>query len=50
MPLSVVDLHLINQAEAMMGLLVPSKLYGIMAAGRASVFVGRAEAEVGRVL
>ncbi|MEO1236709.1 MAG: hypothetical protein AAFX76_07975, partial [Planctomycetota bacterium] len=29
---------------------VPSKLFGIMAAGRASLFVGPEEAEVGRVL
>ncbi len=48
--LSVADLHLISQAEKMTGLLVPSKLYGIMASGRASVFVGREEAEVARVL
>ena len=48
--LSLADLHLISQAEAMTGLLVPSKLYGIMAAGRASVFIGNAQAEVGRVL
>ncbi len=48
--LSLADLHLISQADAMTGLLVPSKLYGIMASGRASVFIGKAEAEVGRVL
>jgi glycosyltransferase involved in cell wall biosynthesis len=48
--LSLADLHLISQADAMTGLLVPSKLYGIMAAGRASVFIGNARAEVARVL
>ena len=48
--LSLADIHLISQADAMTGLLVPSKLYGIMAAGRASVFIGSANAEVGRVL
>jgi len=48
--LSLADLHLISQAEKMTGLLVPSKLYGIMAAGRASVFVGCEQAEVARVL
>ncbi|MHC4996025.1 MAG: glycosyltransferase family 4 protein [Planctomycetota bacterium] len=48
--LSLADIHLISQAESMTGLLVPSKLYGIMAAGRASVFIGDARAEVGRVL
>ena len=48
--LSLADLHLISQANAMTGLLVPSKLYGIMAAGRASIFVGKPEAEVALVL
>jgi putative colanic acid biosynthesis glycosyltransferase WcaI len=48
--LSLADLHLISQAEKMTGLLVPSKLYGIMAAGRASIFVGRKDAEVALVL
>ncbi len=48
--LGLADLHLISQANAMTGLLVPSKLYGIMAAGRASVFVGQPDAEVGRVI
>jgi glycosyltransferase involved in cell wall biosynthesis len=44
------DVHLISQADAMCGLLVPSKLYGIMAAGRPAVFVGPAEAEVALTL
>ena len=48
--LSLADIHLISQTESMTGLLVPSKLYGIMAAGRASVFIGSDRAEVGRVL
>jgi putative colanic acid biosynthesis glycosyltransferase WcaI len=48
--LSLADLHLISQATKMTGLLVPSKLYGIMASGRASVFVGSEDAEVARVL
>ncbi len=48
--LSLADLHLISQTESMTGLLVPSKLYGIMAAGRASVFIGSDKAEVGLVL
>ncbi len=48
--LSLADLHLISQANAMTGLLVPSKLYGIMASGRASIFVGKPEAEVALVL
>ena len=48
--LSLADLHLISQANTMTGLLVPSKLYGIMAAGRASIFVGKPQAEVALVL
>lgn len=48
--LSLADLHMISQADAMTGLLVPSKLYGIMAAGRASIFIGKSGAEVARVL
>jgi len=48
--LSLADLHLISLAQPMTGLLVPSKLFGIMAAGRASVFVGDPASEVGRIL
>jgi len=48
--LSLADLHLISLAKPMTGLLVPSKLFGIMAAGRASLFVGDKASEVGRIL
>jgi colanic acid biosynthesis glycosyl transferase WcaI len=48
--LAAADVHLISQARAMRGLIVPSKLYGIMAAGRPAVFVGPDDAEVARVL
>jgi glycosyltransferase involved in cell wall biosynthesis len=48
--LTLADVHLISQAEAFTGIVVPSKLFGIMSAGRASLFVGPAEAEVARVL
>ncbi|WP_428387472.1 glycosyltransferase family 4 protein [Mucisphaera sp.] len=44
--LAAADVHLISQLPAFTGVVVPSKLYGIMAAGRASVFVGPEEAEV----
>ena len=44
------DVHLISMREGMEGLIVPSKLYGIMAAGRPAVFVGPAESEVARTL
>ena len=48
--LTLADVHLISQSQAFTGVVVPSKLFGIMAAGRASLFVGPAEAEVARVL
>lgn len=48
--LGAADIHLISQAQAMRGLIVPSKLYGIMAAGRPTLFVGPHDAEVARVL
>lgn len=34
----------------MEGLIVPSKLYGVLAAGRASVFIGDPDGEVAAVL
>ena len=48
--LSLANVHLISQSPTFTGIVVPSKLFGIMAAGRASLFVGPAEAEVARVL
>lgn len=48
--LGTADVHLITQATAMRGLIVPSKLYGIMAASRPAAFVGPGDAEVARVL
>lgn len=48
--LSVADVHLISLQPALEGLIVPSKLYGILAAGRAALFIGDAEGEVARVL
>ncbi|HET9577664.1 MAG TPA: glycosyltransferase family 4 protein [Usitatibacter sp.] len=48
--LSAVDLHLCTLDPKFEGLVVPSKLYGIMAAGRPVLFVGAANGEVGRVL
>jgi len=48
--LSLADVHLISQSESFTGVVVPSKLFGVMAAGRASLFVGPPTAEVARVL
>jgi len=48
--LSVPDVHLISLAPEMEGLVFPSKLYGILAAGRPSIFVGARESEVAEIL
>jgi colanic acid biosynthesis glycosyl transferase WcaI len=38
--LSVADVHLISMREEMTGIVVPGKLYGAMASGRPTLFVG----------
>lgn len=48
--LSVADVHLISLQPAMEGLIVPSKLYGVLAAGRPAIFIGAADGEVAQVL
>ncbi|MFO0830257.1 MAG: glycosyltransferase family 4 protein [Phycisphaerales bacterium] len=48
--LSAGDVHLISLRGGMEGLIVPSKLYGIMACARPSIFVGPESSEVARVL
>lgn len=48
--LSAGDVHLIAQADNMTGLIIPSKLYGILAAGRPIVFTGPAQTEVARTI
>lgn len=45
--LGAADAHLIAQKPEADGFLVPSKLYGAVAAGRPVIFVGNATAEVG---
>jgi glycosyltransferase involved in cell wall biosynthesis len=44
------DFHLVAQRAGTEGLLVPGKLFGVMAAGRATLFVGPEECEVGAIL
>ncbi|MFZ0436051.1 MAG: glycosyltransferase family 4 protein [Chthoniobacterales bacterium] len=44
------DLHLVTMKSGMSGLVVPSKFYGVMAAGRPCLFVGPDESEVARVI
>lgn len=48
--LGAVDVHLVSLNPAMEGLIVPSKLYGILAAGRPCLFIGDADGEISRVL
>ncbi len=48
--LSVPDIHLVSLQPQLEGLIVPSKVYGIAAAGRPVAFVGDPEGEVGRIV
>lgn len=48
--LSAADVHLVSLLPALEGLIVPSKLYGIAAAGRPVVFVGDIEGEIARLI
>jgi colanic acid biosynthesis glycosyl transferase WcaI len=48
--LRAIDLHVISLEPRLEGLIVPSKLYGVLAAGRPSVFLGRGDSEVAAIL
>jgi colanic acid biosynthesis glycosyl transferase WcaI len=48
--LSVPDVHLISLRPELEGLIVPSKYFGITAAGRPAIFIGDPEGEIGRIL
>ncbi len=48
--LSAADVHLITQAPGTAGLIVPSKFYGILAAGRPSIYIGPADTEIAYTL
>jgi glycosyltransferase involved in cell wall biosynthesis len=48
--LSVPDVHLVCLKPDLEGLIVPSKFYGICAAGRPSLFVGDPDGEIARAL
>jgi glycosyltransferase involved in cell wall biosynthesis len=48
--LSLPDVHLISLQPALEGLIVPSKFYGIAAAGRPTIYVGDREGEIPRIL
>jgi glycosyltransferase involved in cell wall biosynthesis len=48
--LSAGDVHIISIREGLEGIIVPSKLFGIMAVGRPSIFIGNETSEIARVL
>ncbi len=48
--LSVPDVHLVSLRPSLEGLIVPSKIYGIAAAGRPVIFIGDPNGEVGRLV
>jgi colanic acid biosynthesis glycosyl transferase WcaI len=48
--LGVADLHLVSLDPRLEGLIVPSKFYGIAAAGRPALYIGFPEGEIARLL
>ena len=48
--LSASDVHLVSLRPELEGLIVPSKFYGICAAGRPSIFVGDKDGEIARLI
>lgn len=48
--LAAADVHLVSLLPAVEGLIVPSKLYGILAAGRPLIFVGDPDGELSRII
>jgi colanic acid biosynthesis glycosyl transferase WcaI len=48
--LTVPDVHLISLQPSMEGLIVPSKFYGIAAAGRPTIFIGSKHGEISHIL
>jgi colanic acid biosynthesis glycosyl transferase WcaI len=48
--LGACDVHLISLLPRLEGLVVPSKFYGIAAAGRPMIFVGDPEGEIGKLI
>lgn len=48
--LGVPDVHLVSLRPPLEGLIVPSKVYGILAAGRPTLFIGDTDGEVARLV
>ena len=48
--LAVADVHWVSLLPLLEGLIVPSKVYGVLAAGRPTLMIGDPEGEIGRLL
>lgn len=48
--LSAADVHLVSLRPELEGLIVPSKFYGVAAAGRPTVFIGDEDGEIARLI
>ena len=48
--LSAADVHLVCLRPELEGLIVPSKFYGIAAAGRPAIFIGDRDGEIARIV
>jgi colanic acid biosynthesis glycosyl transferase WcaI len=48
--LGVADVHLVSLNPKLEGLIVPSKFYGIAAAGRPGLFIGASDGEIARLI
>ena len=48
--LAAADVHFVSLLPALEGLIVPSKIYGILAAGRPALFVGNTSGDLARML
>ena len=48
--LSGADLHLVSMLPNLPGLVVPSKVYGVLVAGRPCIFIGPKESEAARII
>jgi glycosyltransferase involved in cell wall biosynthesis len=48
--LAAADVHLVSLLPVLEGLIVPSKVYGILAAGRPLIFIGDSDGDVARVI
>ncbi|HUO84010.1 MAG TPA: glycosyltransferase family 4 protein, partial [Thermoanaerobaculia bacterium] len=48
--LGAADVHLISLRRGLEGFVVPSKFYGVLAAGRPSIYIGSPEADLARLI